>query len=94
MIHGQLQSSENDEFIYHEIFVHPTLLIHDEYKYITISECFYIMLMKFHILILFLEFSCTKSRPKNVLIMGRGRGSIAREVLKYKNIEKVIMCDI
>ena len=34
------------------------------------------------------------SRPKAVFIMGGGGGSVAREVLKHKNIEKVIMCDI
>ena len=36
----------------------------------------------------------TKSRPKTVFIMGGGEGSTAREVLKHKHIEKVIMCDI
>ncbi|XP_077236321.1 S-adenosyl-L-methionine-dependent methyltransferases superfamily protein [Tasmannia lanceolata] len=32
--------------------------------------------------------------PKTVFIMGGGEGSAAREVLKHKNIEKVVMCDI
>lgn len=32
--------------------------------------------------------------PKNVFIMGGGEGSTAREVLKHKDLEKVIMCDI
>lgn len=32
--------------------------------------------------------------PKTVFIMGGGEGSTAREVLKHKSIEKVVMCDI
>ncbi|XP_068659614.1 thermospermine synthase ACAULIS5-like [Aristolochia californica] len=32
--------------------------------------------------------------PKVVFIMGGGEGSTAREILKHKNIEKVVMCDI
>lgn len=34
------------------------------------------------------------SNPKTVFIMGGGEGSTAREVLKHKSIEKVVMCDI
>ncbi|WJX35402.1 amp-CoA ligase [Trifolium repens] len=32
--------------------------------------------------------------PKRVFIMGGGEGSAARESLKHKSVEKVIMCDI
>uniref|UniRef100_A0A6N2L4D0 thermospermine synthase n=1 Tax=Salix viminalis TaxID=40686 RepID=A0A6N2L4D0_SALVM len=32
--------------------------------------------------------------PQNVFIMGGGEGSAAREALKHKSIEKVVMCDI
>ncbi|ESQ50305.1 hypothetical protein EUTSA_v10002037mg [Eutrema salsugineum] len=32
--------------------------------------------------------------PKSVFIMGGGEGSTAREILKHKTIEKVVMCDI
>ncbi len=32
--------------------------------------------------------------PKNVLIMGGGEGATAREILKHKSIEKVVMVDI
>ncbi|CAN1217266.1 Thermospermine synthase ACAULIS5 [Linum perenne] len=32
--------------------------------------------------------------PRNVFIMGGGEGSTAREVLKHKTVEKVVMCDI
>ncbi|KAJ9556898.1 hypothetical protein OSB04_011512 [Centaurea solstitialis] len=34
------------------------------------------------------------AKPKTVFIMGGGEGSAAREALKHKSIEKVIMCDI
>ncbi|XP_044472375.1 thermospermine synthase ACAULIS5-like [Mangifera indica] len=32
--------------------------------------------------------------PKTVFIMGGGEGSAAREALKHKSIEKIVMCDI
>lgn len=32
--------------------------------------------------------------PKNVFIMGGGEGSTARELLRHKTIDKVLMCDI
>ncbi|RZC49372.1 hypothetical protein C5167_017803 [Papaver somniferum] len=32
--------------------------------------------------------------PKTVFIMGGGEGSAAREILKHKSIDKVVMCDI
>ncbi|KAK4412679.1 Thermospermine synthase ACAULIS5 [Sesamum alatum] len=32
--------------------------------------------------------------PKSVFIMGGGEGSAAREALRHKSIEKVVMCDI
>lgn len=32
--------------------------------------------------------------PKNVFIMGGGEGSAAREALRHKSMEKVVMCDI
>ncbi|XP_004303474.1 PREDICTED: thermospermine synthase ACAULIS5 [Fragaria vesca subsp. vesca] len=33
-------------------------------------------------------------KPNNVFIMGGGEGSAAREALKHKLLEKVVMCDI
>ncbi|KAM5566137.1 hypothetical protein ABKV19_019891 [Rosa sericea] len=33
-------------------------------------------------------------KPKNVFIMGGGEGSAAREALKHKLLDKVVMCDI
>lgn len=34
------------------------------------------------------------ANPKSMFIMGGGEGSAAREALKHKSIEKVVMCDI
>ncbi|KAL8162701.1 hypothetical protein V2J09_014190 [Rumex salicifolius] len=62
IIDGKLQSTEKDEFIYHESLVHPPLLHH--------------------------------SIPKSVFIMGGGEGSTAREILRHKTVEKLVMCDI
>uniref|UniRef100_A0ACD5YQI1 Uncharacterized protein n=1 Tax=Avena sativa TaxID=4498 RepID=A0ACD5YQI1_AVESA len=57
-----MQSTEVDEFIYHESLIHPPLLFHPD--------------------------------PKRVFIMGGGEGSAAREVLRHKTVERVVMCDI
>ncbi|KAL0917551.1 hypothetical protein M5K25_012618 [Dendrobium thyrsiflorum] len=62
LIDGKMQSSEMDEFIYHECLIHPALLCHP--------------------------------KPKAVFIMGGGEGSAAREALKHRTIERVVMCDI
>jgi thermospermine synthase len=32
--------------------------------------------------------------PKTVFIMGGGEGSAARETLKHKTVQRVVMCDI
>ncbi|XP_021897126.1 thermospermine synthase ACAULIS5-like [Carica papaya] len=32
--------------------------------------------------------------PKKVFVMGGGEGSTAREILRHKTVEKVVMCDI
>ncbi|KAJ6351221.1 hypothetical protein OIU78_007200 [Salix suchowensis] len=34
------------------------------------------------------------SSPETVFIMGGGEGSTAREILRHKTVEKVVMCDI
>lgn len=36
-------------------------------------------------------FDCS---PKTVFIMGGGEGSAAREALRHRSIDKVVMCDI
>ena len=32
--------------------------------------------------------------PKSVFIMGGGEGSTAREALRHRSVEEVVMCDI
>jgi len=56
------QSTEKDEFIYHESLVHPAMVTH---------EC-----------------------PKSVFIGGGGEGATAREVLRHKSVERLVMVDI
>jgi len=62
MIDDHVQSSEMDEFIYHECLVQPVMTLHPN--------------------------------PKRVFIAGGGEGATAREVLKHKTVEKVVMVDI
>ncbi|KAH9305229.1 hypothetical protein KI387_009633, partial [Taxus chinensis] len=62
VIDGKMQSTEVDEFIYHESLVHPALVYH--------------------------------ANPNSAFIMGGGEGSTAREILRHKCINKVVMCDI
>ncbi|MBC7194621.1 MAG: polyamine aminopropyltransferase [Caldisericia bacterium] len=62
IIDGDVQSTEKDEYIYHESLVHPAMISHEN--------------------------------PKKVLIIGGGEGATLREVLKHKDVKKVIMVDI
>jgi spermidine synthase len=59
---GVIQTTENDEYFYHEMFVHV--------------PCFYF------------------NNAKSVLIIGGGDGGILREVVKHKNLEKIVMVEI
>eukprot|EP00659_Diplonema_papillatum_P006971 gene6971-10730_t len=63
IIDGLIQSSQLDEFVYHESLVFPAMLAH-------------------------------KTGPKTVFIGGGGEGSTAREVLRFKCVEKCVMVDI
>lgn len=62
VLDGKTQSSEFDEFVYHESLVHPAMILHGS--------------------------------PRRVLILGGGEGATAREVLKYRCVERVVMVDI
>lgn len=62
LLDGKMQSSEADEWAYHETLVHIAMLQHPN--------------------------------PKSVFIMGGGEGATAREVLRHKSVEKVVMVDI
>jgi thermospermine synthase len=59
---GKMQSSQLDEFVYHESLVHPVMLAHPN--------------------------------PKSVFIGGGGEFATAREVLRHKSVEHVVMVDI
>jgi len=61
-IDKRTQSSQLDEFVYHESLVHPAMIAH---------EC-----------------------PKSVYIGGGGEGATAREVLRHKTVERLVMVDI
>ena len=37
---------------------------------------------------------CNNDSPKTIFIMGGGEGSAAREALKHRSMERVVMCDI
>jgi len=62
VLDNMMQSSEVDEFIYHESLIHPALLTHPN--------------------------------PKRVFIGGGGECATAREILKHKSVEEVVMVDI
>lgn len=47
----------------------------------------------YHECLIHSAFLCHEN-PKTVFIMGGGEGSAAREALKHKSIDKVVMCDI
>lgn len=59
---GFLMVTEKDEFIYHDMIVHPAF--------------------------------ATNPAIKKVLIIGGGDGGTAREVLRYKTVEEVVMVEI
>jgi spermidine synthase len=62
MLDGKWQSSQRDEFLYHEGLVHPPLILQGD--------------------------------PKKVLILGGAEGATIREVLRWKNVERIVMVDI
>ncbi len=62
LLDGKVMLTEADEFIYHEMMVHPAVLLHPS--------------------------------PKRVLIIGGGDGGIVRELVKYKEIERIVLVDI
>jgi len=62
ILDGHMQSTEADEFVYHENLVHPVMLTHPN--------------------------------PKRIFVGGGGEGATVRELLRYKNVESVVMVDI
>ena len=63
ILDGSWQSTQADEFIYHETLVHPAML------------------------------GC-RTLPTKVLILGGGEGATAREVLRWRSVERCVMVDI
>jgi spermidine synthase len=61
-IDGTIQTTERDEFVYHEMLVHPALIAH--------------------------------GKASQVLIIGGGDGGALREVLRHKDVEKVVLVEI
>ncbi|KAK9837434.1 hypothetical protein WJX81_002188 [Elliptochloris bilobata] len=62
LLDGKAQSAEADEWVYHELLVHPAMLLHPA--------------------------------PRRVFIAGGGEGATAREVLRHRAVERVVMVDI
>lgn len=62
LLDGKAQSAEADEWVYHELLVHPAMLLHPA--------------------------------PRRVFIAGGGEGATAREVLRHRCVERVVMVDI
>ncbi len=61
-INGRLQFNSTDEYIYHELLVHPAMEL--------------------------------AQRRRKVLVLGGGDGLAVREILKYKEVESVLLVDI
>ena len=62
VLDGKTQSSEADEFVYHEGLVHPAMVGH--------------------------------THPVCVFIAGGGEGATAREVLRHRSVEHLVMVDL
>src|ERR1700722_10602870 len=59
---GVIQTTEADEFVYHEMMTHVPLIAH--------------------------------GHAEDVLIIGGGDGGILREVVRHKNVKRVVMVEI
>ncbi len=74
---GKTQSTQCDEFVYHETLVHPPLMK------VTLEQQ---------------QQNGSHSRegggPKSVFIGGGGEFATAREVLRHKSVERVVMVDL
>lgn len=62
ILDGKVQLAQSDEFIYHELLVHPACVIH--------------------------------GNPKRALVLGGGDGCAARELLRYPEMEEVVVVDL
>ena len=62
VLDDKTQSTELDEFVYHEALVQPAMIAHPS--------------------------------PRSVFIAGGGEGATAREALRHKSVERVVMVDL
>ena len=62
VLDDKTQSTELDEFVYHEALVQPAMIAHPN--------------------------------PRSVFIAGGGEGATAREVLRHRSVERVVMVDL
>jgi spermidine synthase len=62
ILDGRMQLAESDEWIYHELLVHPACVIHGD--------------------------------PRRVVVLGGGDGCALRELLRYRQLEEIVLVDI
>lgn len=62
ILDGRMQLAESDEWIYHELLVHPACVIHGD--------------------------------PRRAIVLGGGDGCALRELLRYSNVEEIVLVDI
>ena len=85
LLDGKVQSAEADEFVYHELLVHPAMLLHPNPRKVFI--CGGIELPSSHV-------HKQIAPPAHTFLYTGGEGATAREVLRHKSVEEVIMVDI
>lgn len=103
---GKVQSSEVDEWVYHELLVHPAMVMHPNPKTVFIcggeltvsaprhQQC---TCRKAPKLLLHDKISWCCFRQSNTQYSdcyAGGEGATAREVLRHKSVEKLVMVDI
>jgi spermidine synthase len=62
ILDGRIQLAESDEWIYHELLIHPACVLHGD--------------------------------PRRALVLGGGDGCTVRELLRYAQMEEIILVDI
>lgn len=89
LLDGKVQSAEADEFVYHELLVHPAMLLHPNPRKVFIcggKNASYVTA--------FAKVVQTLQQVSCCFLSTGGEGATAREVLRHKSVEEVIMVDI
>ena len=81
---GKTQSTQFDEFAYHESLVHPALLNFTSRNSSSSSTASSSSSTTYH----------SDAGPKTVFIGGGGELATAREVLRHKSVERCVMVDL